>query len=154
MPGPPPEPTVLKVLKGNPGKRALPAGEPMPEPGIPDVPDYLGERARERWASIAPVLEDMRVLTMADGLALSLISDAMADYLEARDKITAKGAVFETEKKYQMASPWVTIRNKAFDRVVGLLKEFGMTPSARTRVRVEAKKEVSAFDEFLKGKSG
>ena len=38
--GPAPEPTALKILAGNPGKRKLPENEPQPQ-GTPICPAWL-----------------------------------------------------------------------------------------------------------------
>jgi hypothetical protein len=51
MSGPPPTPSYLKLLRGNPGKRRSPP-EPQPElaPACPEPPVFLGEYAKEEWA--------------------------------------------------------------------------------------------------------
>ena len=40
-----PEPTVLKVIKGNPGKRPLNVREPKPKPIKPTCPAWLDAEA-------------------------------------------------------------------------------------------------------------
>ena len=45
MPGPPPKPTKLKLLAGNPGKRPLNENEPEPEAVAPSVPAHLDDEA-------------------------------------------------------------------------------------------------------------
>jgi hypothetical protein len=44
MPGPPPKPTHLKLVTGNPGRRPLNKREPKPKPGIPSVPAHLSPK--------------------------------------------------------------------------------------------------------------
>jgi hypothetical protein len=47
--GPRPEPSSLKLLKGNPGKRPLNEREPKPPAGAPEAPAHLDEEARREW---------------------------------------------------------------------------------------------------------
>jgi hypothetical protein len=46
---PGPQPTVIKLLKGNPGKRPLNPDESRPEPKPPAPADDLGPIARREW---------------------------------------------------------------------------------------------------------
>ena len=55
-PGPPPTPTNLKLLRGNPGKRKLNANEPDPEPAIPPCPSHLDKVAKKEWRRISKEL--------------------------------------------------------------------------------------------------
>jgi hypothetical protein len=42
-------PTRLKALTGNPGKRPLNANEPRPEPAVPECLPELNPIARQDW---------------------------------------------------------------------------------------------------------
>ena len=67
MRGPPPKPTYLRILEGNPSKRPLNRNEPQPPPvETLDPPDYLGGHAATEWCRIVPGLSAMRLLTIAD----------------------------------------------------------------------------------------
>jgi hypothetical protein len=46
-----PKPTALKVLSGNPGKRALNKNEPKPG-GVPTCPSSLDATAKREWPSL------------------------------------------------------------------------------------------------------
>ena len=61
-----PKPTALKLLEGNPGKRPLNDREPVPLKGDIKCPDWLLPEAKKEWKRLAPALEAMGVLTMAD----------------------------------------------------------------------------------------
>ena len=51
MRGPPPKPTYLRILEGNPSKRPLNRNEPQPPPvETLDPPDYLGGHAATECA--------------------------------------------------------------------------------------------------------
>lgn len=85
-----PKPTRLKVLTGNPGKRALNEAEPRPEPEIPDCPPELGPIARREWERLVAELAPLRILTQLDRAALATYCGAYglwADATEAINKI-------------------------------------------------------------------
>ena len=56
MAGRRPKPTHLKLLNGNPGKRAINPNEPKPPAELPAPPDYLSEIAKVEWQRIGEVL--------------------------------------------------------------------------------------------------
>ena len=61
-----PKPTALKLLEGNPGKRPLNGREPVPPRAALKCPAWLLPEAKKEWKRLAPALEAMGVLTMAD----------------------------------------------------------------------------------------
>ncbi|KKL26328.1 hypothetical protein LCGC14_2396420, partial [marine sediment metagenome] len=66
--GPRPQPTKLKILKGNPGRRALNKSEPQPPTpaDVPMPPEWLEGYAKDEWRTLAPVLHGLGLLTVAD----------------------------------------------------------------------------------------
>src|SRR5574343_420247 len=97
QPGPRHEPTALKILKGNPGKHALPANEPKPNEGIPEqcMPlDAYALVVRERYCRI---LTDLHVLTIADGIMLDSLCQAESDYARHTDALRRLGETYDTE---------------------------------------------------------
>ena len=138
MPGPGPKPTVLKVIAGNPGKRALPKNEPKPPIDVDArCPTRLKGDARKEWKRIAPVLRDAGLLTKIDGTALTLYCEAHELYLKAKKHVDTEPLIdFVGEHAYPTPTPYLAIMNKQADRMRQFLIEFGMTPSSRTRVQV------------------
>ena len=134
-----PKPTKLKVVTGNPGGRPLSKNEPQPLAGIPTAPPHLSDRGREAWHFWAKELDDVGVLTMLDGLALELLAEAYGDLLDARDLVKFHGKLSTTSNGNDIQHPAVGIANQAWERVKKMLVEFGMTPSARTRVAISEK---------------
>jgi P27 family predicted phage terminase small subunit len=197
--GPPPKPTRLKILQGNPGKRALNKDEPTP-PAAPGgevkppwwLPRYerdLGvngrkvrSKARTFWARIAPILDEMGVLTTADPDALAMLCDVLAEYVEAREIVRRYGmsyesysvkadtrAVLNAEQEPDededpldpnavtmmiRPRPEVRIASDAWRRARAMMQEFGLTPSARTRVKGDPKTDEDEFDAFMRGPAG
>src|SRR5690606_37247509 len=83
MRGRKPNPTALRRLNGNPGKRGYNHLEPVAPEGLPDCPPHLSELARAEWDRIAQVLYEMGVLTMVDRAALAAYCQAYARWAEA-----------------------------------------------------------------------
>lgn len=163
MAGRKPKPTALKKLQGNPGKRELNAREPQAPRGVPACPEFLTERGRRGWASLAPTLDEMGVLTMADATALSLLCDAWAEYLDAREVVNGEGMTYATRTEGKDGAdgsvmyrkrPEVEIAQDAWRRVMKALAEFGLTPSSRSRIKLPGLPDpVDPFDEFENGAS-
>ena len=77
-----PKPTALKILEGNPGKRPQNPFEPVPVKGDIKCPDWLLPEAKKEWKRLAPALEAMGVLTMADQTAFEGYCQAYARWKE------------------------------------------------------------------------
>lgn len=142
------EPSALKLLRGLPGKRALPADEPKPSP-LSDAqpPDWLDDEAKIEWRRLAPILERLGVLTETDTGALTTYCEAWATWKGATQKIRQFGMVIKgKDGDLPIVSPYVKIAEKAFAQVKGMLIEFGMTPSSRTKVHaVKPEQKVSKW---------
>jgi P27 family predicted phage terminase small subunit len=128
---------MLKILKGNPGRRPLNPSEPKPRVAAPECPDHLNAIARKQWEKLVPVLLGMRVLTEADEIALGNLCQAYSTLIEAQRQMAKTGILYKTKSGHVQQSPLLGIVNAQVHIVNGLLREFGLTPSARSRVTVE-----------------
>lgn len=145
-----PTPSVIKELRGNPGKRPpLIENEARPESGA-DRPDWLTPAAKAHWTIVAKQLDNAGVLTKMDQTALAMYCESFARWQEAQKHCAEPGGMLvKTSNGFWVQSPWVQISNKAFEQVIKMLVEFGMTPSSRTRVgAAKPPKEENPFDEF------
>ena len=142
--GPAPEPTALKLIKGNPGKRALNPNEPKPRRKRPHCPEYLDEAARKEWRRLLPILQHMRVLTEADYITLANLCQQYSMLMKAQEQLTKSGLLFKTPSGYIQQSPLVSIVSNCTAQVTALCREFGLTPSARTRVQAQGEEEKPA----------
>lgn len=142
--GPQPKPTQLKLAQGNPGRRALNEREPIPPPGTIAPPPWVVGQALAIWNQVSPVLIAMRTLTTADTLAFARYCIAYARYLELKQVMWDKGWTGTTYplKNGGKASgiaefPQASELRRLHEILSRLEDRFGMTPSARTRLRVE-----------------
>lgn len=138
--GPPPKPTALKILAGNPGKRPLNPREPQPSAQAPRCPAWLSKEAKREWRRIVPELEAMRVLTRVDGDALTAYSQTYARWRAAEEFLVQHGEVYplrdESGKVRCMQQfPQVSIARNLLLVLRAYQQEFGLTPAARTRVQ-------------------
>ena len=129
-----PKPTALKVLEGNPGKRRLTGREPVPPKATLKCPAWLLPEAKKEWKRLAPALEAMGVLTMADLTAFEGYCQAYARWKEAEAFITQHGSIFQTPSGYVQQVPQVSIAQQNLKIMQSFCSEFGLTPATRARI--------------------
>ena len=152
MPGPAPKPTKLKLLAGNPGKRPLNDAEPEPRAPaeVPRAPrGILDPVGRAEWRRIVPELMALGLYTEVDRAALVIYCNAWARWAKAEAEVRRLGELLESDKGNLYYNPWLGVANKAAEVCHRMAKEFGFTPSARTRIRVEKPAEVDELDQLL-----
>lgn len=142
MASPVPEPTNIRRLRGNPGKRPFNDAEPQPGPPELKPPAWLPVGLpRQFWKDLGPMLERMGVLTEADELSLAQLCRELQRYVEANDAVDRLGMTYEMVTRsgdgMTMQRPEVGIANSAFGNALRLMDRFGMSPSMRTRLKVE-----------------
>lgn len=151
--GPLPKPVALKLLEGNPGKRALDLGDGVnPKIEVPAVPKHLGQEARKEWKRIAPLLVELGLLSGLDRAALALYCQTygrLAELEMAFNGMVAKheaagmnypDAVFASSRSatpsgYEQQSVIVQLISSHRLQVHRHLMHFGLSPAARARVQ-------------------
>lgn len=143
-----PVPTALKLLRGNPGKRALNDAEPKPEPRLPKPPGHLGPEARREWRRAGRLLMAMGLVSELDRSALAAYCQAWGRWVEAEEQLRKYGMVVKSPSGFPIQSPFLAVANKAMDQMRGYLVEFGMTPASRTRVHADLPAEPDPLDKY------
>ena len=151
--GPLPKPAALRLLEGNPGKRALNLSEGVnPEVRIPTAPKHLGREAKKTWDRTGPILEELGLVSDLDVAAFTLYCDAYGTYCEYQTTFKGKvrllvgggidhsEAVFQasvttTPNGYQQMSVIRQLIKSQGEQVNRYLMHFGMSPAARGRVQ-------------------
>jgi P27 family predicted phage terminase small subunit len=134
MRGPPPKPTQLKIVAGNPGRYPLNEDEPQPDKKAPACPAWLTPEAKIFWREFIKLVINMRVMTVADRNALASLCVAMADLKEAVEKQKTWGLVVKKQNGDAAINPYFKIKYIALERAHKLMSEFGLTPAARSRI--------------------
>lgn len=144
-----PKPTNLKQLAGNPGKRPLNKREPKPQTKVKRPRGLTGLR-RAFWDEHAPELARLEILTGVDSPAFRLMAESYAFALEAAAEVRHDGFTVEGRegpKKNPAAQVW---RDNAL-LFKSLAVEFGMTPSARARLKLpDDAEQLTLADQLFK----
>jgi P27 family predicted phage terminase small subunit len=156
--GPRPQPTAIKVMRGTFRADRANVGEP---PALPvsslAAPSWLDGEGRKVWRRLVRHCDRLKVLSDSDLPLLSLLCDQWAVYLEASAFLREHGSVYSLRDadgnvKAVMPFPQVSIRNRAAEHVRRLSAEFGLSPSARSRVNGRAEDgPVDELAAFLEG---
>lgn len=150
--GPKPQPTKLRLLKGNPGKRPLNADEPQPLV-VKDLPPpaMLEGEALAKWQTVTAELSDLGMLTATDMDLLTVYCETWADWVDCKQKVRTTSKLLKTAKSdYPYINPYVTMETKARLHLIKMQAELGLTPSARSRVKViGGGRQKSRLDRFL-----
>ncbi len=152
--GPPPKPTTLKLLQGNPGKRPLNIREPKPKQGTPRCPEWLDEEAKACWKWLVPKLTETGVLTLVDSHALTAYCDSWSRWKRAVLFLQKNGEVYTVKDgagkvKYIQQLPQVAIARNLLAVLNRYQQEFGLTPAARSRIAIPDDDAPSGVLEFL-----
>jgi P27 family predicted phage terminase small subunit len=142
-----PKPTALKLIEGNPGKRAVNDAEPNAGP-VGDPPGDLDGIALTKWFEMARLWR--LVLTAADRDQLAEYCRLEAERIEAMEKIKVDGPVAMTAGGAPVQSAWKIILNKCREDMRKIAVEFGGTPASRARVKSNGEAPQSKFGGLLK----
>lgn len=115
----------------------LPKNEPKPDRSSLEPPDDLTAEGKRAWLRAAQELDACGILTVVDEAALVQYCEQYATWQMAMAETRKKGMLITNKKTgYVSANPAIRIANSAHDRLLKLMQEFGMTPSARARIKV------------------
>jgi phage terminase small subunit len=165
--GPSPKPTGVRIREGNPSRRPLPFNEPAYPPIDPRPPKKISRQAKQVWEELVAEMVPANVLRSVDQRALwqlaedeALLSEAYAGLWKAlkalQDKANKEGKELPGGALFALAS--MTSGRLALNvirdlgaRVIIERREFGLSPSSRTRVETTAGGTVDALEAKLCG---
>ena len=156
--GPKPTPTAMLKLRGS-WRGDINKNEPEAEVGIPECPKHLDGYAKDCWDELAPMLVNMKILTVADGKAFELLCTTFSNWKRSEEMLNKHGDVYpirdsNNQVKYLQQSPYVAMARNFGKAFKDMLCEFGLTPSARSRVIASADNQSNKADERMKYLSG
>ena len=129
-----PKPSALKELEGNPGKREINTNEPHPVKKAPPCPKWLEPDAKKEWRRLAKQMEQLGILTEVDMSAFAGYCQAYARWKEPEEFITQHGTIVKTPSGYWQQVPQVSIAQTYLKIMNKFCEQFGLTPSARSRI--------------------
>ena len=137
MPGPPPKPTAALRLAGS-WRASTREREPVLPLVVPQPPTWLQTSAQEAWNDLIACIGPMRVLTNADALALAMFATYLAEWRTVTEMLNRYGEATVVERDGEVVeikrSPYVKMQLDYGLMIRRFMQEFGLTPSARTRV--------------------
>lgn len=134
-----PNPTQLKILSGNPGKRPIPTNEPKPVAASPDPPPHLKGEALAEWNRLAPELAKLGLLTVADRPFLVVFVEAWAAYRVAAGILAEQGPLVKSAREdgQYVKNPAAQVARDQADIMLRYGSRFGLSPSDRVRLAVK-----------------
>ena len=124
---------------------AMPASAARPMPtrtkadDRPSCPAWLDKEAKVVWRYIVPQLEGLGLLSKADRNALTRYCQHYSRWMKAEMFLQQHGEIYplkDEKGSVRCFLPWpqVSIAHKLGQSLTKLEQEFGLTPSARTRI--------------------
>jgi P27 family predicted phage terminase small subunit len=101
------------------------------------MPSHLEADGRRILRKLVPILQHMRVLTEADGIAWGNLCDSYSTMVQAQKKLRETGMLLKTPSGYVQQNPLISIVSSSMETVNKLAKEVGLTPAARMRICAE-----------------
>ena len=147
MRGRKPEPAELKILRGTPGHRRLPAAVPGIG-GVPEAPEGLSEAERAEWDQVVSAMSVAGTLSLDNGATIEIHIRNLCRMRQAEAHVAAHGAIVSAPRTgIPMRNPHLKVADDAAALVIKTARELGLTPSARGRVSAS---EVGKDDEIGK----
>lgn len=123
----------------------------------PEPPEYLDEIGVREWDIIVPGLQAANVLSRIDLSLVAMYCNEIATYVDCQRKMREQNSRVMVIKddngkiKYAQQVPFQKIANEALEKALKLAAEFGLTPSARTRIgTIKESEEHDPVAELLK----
>ncbi len=130
-----PRPTKLKLIAGETKKDRINFDEPEPELGLPKCP-VTDRLVREVWDFTVEQLRKMQIVSVADRDLLLAYCQAVVLHRRMSQHLDNIGYLYETDEGLA-PSPAIRMQREAALLMKQLGSEFGLTPAARTRIRVK-----------------
>lgn len=144
-----PTPTALKLVTGNPGKRAVNKKEPKPRGNLYDPPEWLTETQRKGW-EYAIESAPFGLLKRVDRSTLVAWVVAEDLHRQAAEKLNGGAMLIKTPNGMPVQSPYLSIINKQASLMIKAASEMGFTPASRSRVEVDGgEQEEDPADRFF-----
>lgn len=152
--GPRPEPTIIKIAKGNPGKRSLNKNEPKPAADAIQPPEWVTGKSLEKWQEVVPKLVSMGVMTNADIDTIARYCTMYEQFVKYLEQVRRGLDVLVIRDdagkvKYMQSTPAATMMTKLAASMLRIEQEFGLTPSARTGIATTQSKQQDDLEAFF-----
>lgn len=142
MANPTPLPTAVHIARGNPGHKKKADLDLDREPNtkpilkLPPAPEYLGEYGAREWYRSGPLLIENKLLHEGDlqvfeAYCLNVELMVQSQFAIKRDGMFPLGA------RGRVRNPAIAAFGQASTAIRGFAAEFGLTPAARSRIKLQ-----------------
>lgn len=143
-----PQPTAIKELKGNPGKRPLNLLEPRPA-GIAEPPECISPAALAIWREVKAAMPPA-LYTGADSHLLLAFCESAALHRRATAELEGGNLVVGDTR----VNPLVRVQSEAARVMAAIGGRLGLSPADRTRLSCEQPNaDQSSWTAFLASSS-
>ena len=133
----------LKLVKGTLRKERINHDAPVADIDSPRPPAWLSRRGVEHFAVLRERITGLSIASKTDTESLALAAMRMAEIEECTALIEEHGRVMIETGRPPRANPAVAQRNEAMRHLQSLLAEFGLTPSARSKITAPKKEKTA-----------
>lgn len=151
-PGRKPKPTAVHKLQGNPSKKKLDnTNEPRPKTR-PEMPYGLKTHSpmvAKLWEQHAPEMERLGLLTGLDVGAYRLLLQHYLFALQAAKQVDVDGMFRLDENGVERKHPGMQVFRDNSEMYRKWASEFGLTPSSRSRLKMEPEAEQLSLADML-----
>lgn len=118
---------------GNPGKENLDTGEPQPAASRLKIPAVIkgNKVACAEYRKIGKYLLSLGVVSLLDDMELAGLAYAYSEWVRLVARVAETGDLTAGGAP----NPLVWMRDRAWESLHKILKEFGMTPASRSRIK-------------------
>lgn len=152
MRGRKPEPTKMRLARGNPSRLPVNENEPAPIPlDSSDAPTDMTKAQQKVWLKIVPLLKVNGVLSQTDIASIRRYCELTVTYNDCLKSCNKAGVTQEQETRYgirTLINPAFNAMNKAATQLLRLEQEFGLTPASRTKVRADKTQDNKALGRY------
>jgi P27 family predicted phage terminase small subunit len=144
----------MKMLRGNPGKRAINDQEPVPVGDLAEAPGWMTESQKEGWA-YAVEHAPRGLLKKLDRSVLVVWVVAEDLHREASGMVKKFGIITKGPSTgTPIQSPYLPVLNKQAAIMLKAAEQLGFTPSSRSRVQIASDAQPHEENMFLKLRRG
>lgn len=145
--GPAPKPTQLRLLHGD-RKDRINHNEPVTRDVLPEPPEGMAADVREIWDYTLRELQFMKIAAASDRDALVAYCEAVVAHRKASAILAKTSVLIKGLHGGMVRNPALQIQRDAAQTMCRFAQEFGLTPSSRTRIQVDAANGVQRSNPF------
>ena len=113
------------------------------ELGMPPCPRWIQGAAKKHWDVLGPTLVQAGLMAVVDGDVFSIHCDNVARYADVVEKLdNIESWLASTPNGFEVQAGFVQIRNKLQEQILKTAAEFGLTPKARSSVKINKQQQL------------